>query len=143
MYKHNPITSFRGEEFLNKLKFSHTTIICKIQKFVTNSNFKFFKTANKLESVQTTEYRFHKSEGSQRIGCQTTIIHHSSHNPFPTNYVTIITTFNINTTSRVAHPSRAGTTKHAYMKRQTKQGTTLGRGQQLPCEVDIHPVPRQ
>ena len=24
-----------------------------------------------------------------------------------------------------------------------KQGTTPGRGQQLPCEVDYHPVPRQ
>ena len=50
---------------------------------------------------------------------------------------------NIHTTCKAALPSRAGTTKHVYKKRKTKQGTTPGRGQQLPCEVDYHPVPRQ
>ena len=40
-------------------------------------------------------------------------------------------------------PSRARTTKHAHNKRETKQGTTPERGQQLPCEVEIHPVPKK
>ena len=50
---------------------------------------------------------------------------------------------NTHTTCKAALPSRAGTIKHVYKKRKTKQGTTPGRGQQLPCEVDYHPVPRQ
>ena len=46
-------------------------------------------------------------------------------------------------TWKVALPSLAGTTKHVYKKHKTKQGTTPGRGEQLPCEVDYHPVPQQ
>ena len=47
------------------------------------------------------------------------------------------------TTWKVTHPSRAGTTKHMYKKRKTKQGTTPGSGQQLPCEVNYLPLPRR
>ena len=49
---------------------------------------------------------------------------------------------NIQTTGQAALPSRAGTTKHMYKQRKTKQGTAPRRGQQLPCKVDYHPVPR-
>ena len=64
----------------------------------------------------------------------------SSHNPCSDKIGNI---YSMYTTWKMTHPSRAGTTKHMYKKRKTKQGTTLGRGQQLPCEVDYHPVPRQ
>ena len=105
-------------------------------------------------SVQTTEYRFYKSKCCQWIACQTSIIHYSSHNPFLTNSVTITTKFNIHTTWRVAHPSRAGTTKHVYKKRQSKQCTTPGRGhsdsrakwRSIPCkdnEQTWQDMPRQ
>ena len=114
--------------------FDHSSIdIRTVHTYLAKDMKTFVLTlANSLTSVQTTEYRFYKSEGRQ-----TSIIHYSSHNLFQTNSVAITTTFNIYTTCRVAHPSRAGTTKHAYKTHQTKQGTTPGRGQRLPCEVEM------
>ena len=41
------------------------------------------------------------------------------------------------------HMKSAGTTKYVNKKCKTKPGTTPGRGQQLPCEVEHHPVLRQ
>ena len=62
---------------------------------------------------------------------------------FTNSYVTITATFSNHTTWRVAHPSRAGTTKHAYTKSKTKQGTTPWKCQQQLCEVENHPMLRQ
>ena len=77
-----------------------------------------------LKGVRTTEYRFYKREGRQRIRSQTTIIHHSSHNPFLTNSVTKTITFNIIPHEECHILPMQEPLNMRTNRRQTKQGTT-------------------
>ena len=54
-----------------------------------------------------------------------------SHDPFSYSHHT-----------KVVDLSPAWTANHAHKKRNTKQGTTWGRGERLPCEAENHPEPR-
>ena len=76
----------------------------------------------------------------QRIGCQADKINFPKPNPFSDK---IGNNKNIHTTCKAALPSRAGTTKHVYKKRDTKQaqhqeGANNSRAKWItnPCQDD-------
>ena len=79
--------------------------------------------------------------GRQRIGGETNkITIHRDAVKFLTKLVAITTNTQHTSTWKVTGLPRTGTTKHASMKRKTKQSTTYGRVQQLPQREETHDI---